>query len=147
MRPEVPTVALAIDIHGLSHQLHSSKLRHLGLHSAMRELCAQMSRQHGIEVNLIANPMPENISQDRALCLYRVTQDALKNAVKHSGAPRIEVELAAEDGLRRMLVRDDGQGFDVNHYHPGLELASMRERLRMIGGVLDVRSAPREQKS
>jgi|SRR6516225_9367020 len=108
----------------------------------MRELCSQMSRRHGIEVNLIANPMPENASQDRALCLYRVVQDALKNAVKRSGAPGIEVELAAEDGLLQMLVRDEGQGFDANHYHPGHGLASMRERLRVIGGVLEVSSAP-----
>ena len=81
---------LATDIHGLSHQLHSSKLKHLGLKAALRELCAQVSRQHGVDVNLEAETIPGELSEERALCLYRVAQEALNNAVKHSGSPTIE---------------------------------------------------------
>ena len=78
---------LARDIHGLSHQLHSSKLKHLGLKSALRELCVQVAKQHGVEVNLHAGAIPGEISEERALCLYRVAQEALNNAVKHKKPP------------------------------------------------------------
>ena len=133
---------LATDIHALSHQLHSSKLQHLGLKSALRELCSQMSRQHSIEVELFAEKVPWAVTEERSLCLYRVAQEALKNAAKHSGSAKIEVELGVEHGLLQLKVRDDGQGFDVNNYEPGLGLASMRERMRMVGGTLEIHSIP-----
>jgi PAS domain S-box-containing protein len=133
---------LASDIHGLSHQLHSSKLQHLGLKSALRELCVQMSEQHGIDVELVVGRMSWMITEEQSLCLYRVAQEALKNAVKHSGSGKIEVELQAQNGMLQMTVRDYGQGFDVNKYEPGLGLASMRERMRMVGGTLEIHSTP-----
>jgi len=131
---------LATDIHGLSHQLHSSKLQHLGLRAALRELCAQVSRQHGVTVNLQAGIIPGEIPEERALCLYRVAQEALNNAVKHSGSPTIEVELTAVVNTLKLKVRDHGAGFDVNHHAAGVGLASMRERIRMAAGRLQISS-------
>jgi signal transduction histidine kinase/ABC-type uncharacterized transport system substrate-binding protein len=133
---------LATDIHGLSHQLHSSKLKHLGLQAALRELCAQVSRQHGVEVNLQAESIPGEISEERALCLYRVAQEALNNAVKHSGSATIDVELRAVLNMLRLKVKDHGSGFDVKHHEAGVGLASMRERIRMAAGKLQVNSKP-----
>lgn len=133
---------LATDIHGLSHQLHSSKLQHLGLKSALRELCLQMSRQHAIEVELFTGSVPWVVTEERSLCLYRVAQEALKNAAKHSGSTKIQVELELHHSLLQLRVRDNGQGFDVNNYEPGLGLASMRERMRMVGGSLEIHSTP-----
>ncbi len=135
---------LATDIHGLSHQLHSSKLKHLGLKAALRELCAQVSRQHGVEVNLEAETIPGELSEERALCLYRVAQEALNNAVKHSGSPSIELELVPVVNMLQLRVKDHGLGFDVNHYAAGVGLASMRERIRMAGGKLHILSKPGE---
>ena len=133
---------LATDIHGLSHQLHSTKLKHLGLAAALRELCVQVSRQHGMEVKLQIGTIAGELTEERALCLYRVAQEALQNAAKHSGATVIQVELASSEAMLRMKIKDDGCGFDVNHYQPGLGLASMRERLRMASGKLQVNSRP-----
>ena len=133
---------LATDIHGLSHQLHSSKLKHLGLKAALRELCAQVSRQHGMEVNLQAGTIPGEVSEERALCLYRVAQEALNNAVKHSGSARVEVELNAVASVLQLKVKDHGMGFDVNHHAAGVGLASMRERIRMAAGKLQIISKP-----
>jgi PAS domain S-box-containing protein len=133
--------SLATDIHGLSHQLHSSKLQHLGLKSALRELCSQMSRQHAIEVELFTGSAPWVVTAEKSLCLYRVAQEALKNAAKHSGSTKIAVELESQHGFLQLRVRDNGQGFDVNNYEPGLGLASMRERMRMVGGTLEIHSA------
>jgi PAS domain S-box-containing protein len=132
---------LATDIHGLSHQLHSSKLQHLGLKSALRELCVQMSRQHTIEVELFASNTPWVVTAEKSLCLYRVAQEALKNAAKHSGGSMIKVELEAQHGSLQLKVSDNGKGFDVNNYEPGLGLASMRERMRMVGGTLEIHSS------
>lgn len=133
---------LATDIHALSHQLHSSKLKHLGLKSALRELCARVSRQHGIEVRLNAGAIPGELSEERALCLYRVAQEALNNAVKHSGSAVIEVELAALLSTLRLTVTDHGTGFDVHHHAAGVGLASMRERTRMVAGKFHISSTP-----
>ncbi len=133
---------LASDIHGLSHQLHSSKLQHLGLKAALRELCLQMSKQHGIDVDLSAEGIPWNVTEERSLCLYRVAQEALKNAAKHSGSAKIDVELEARHGVLQMKVKDYGRGFDLNNYEAGLGIASMRERMRMVGGVLEIHSRP-----
>jgi len=133
---------LASDIHGLSHQLHSSKLRRLGLKAALRELCAQVSRQHGIEVTLQAGTIPGEVSEERALCLYRVAQEALNNAVKHSGSAKVDVELQAALNMLQLKVKDYGTGFDVNHHPTGVGLASMRERIRMAAGRLQIVSKP-----
>ena len=132
---------LATDIHGLSHQLHSSKLQHLGLKSALRELCTQMSRQHAIDVELFTGSAPWVVTSEKSLCLYRVAQEALKNAAKHSGSPKIYVQLEAQHGFLQLKIKDYGRGFDVNNYEPGLGLASMRERMRMVGGTLEIHSA------
>jgi len=82
------------------------------------------------------------VTEERSLCLYRVAQEALKNAAKHSGSAKIQVELEVHHGLLELKVRDKGQGFDVNNYEPGLGLASMRERMRMVGGTLEIHSTP-----
>jgi PAS domain S-box-containing protein len=133
---------LATDVHGLAYQLHSSKLKHLGLKAALRELCEQVSRQHGVEVSLQARTIPGEVSEERALCLYRVAQEALNNAVKHSGSSMIAVELAPNLNMLRLSVKDYGTGFDVNHYSAGVGLASMRERIRMAAGKLQISSKP-----
>jgi signal transduction histidine kinase/ABC-type uncharacterized transport system substrate-binding protein len=131
---------LSTDIHGLSHRLHCSKLKHLGLKAALTELCAQVARQHGVEVNLRAEAIPGELFEERALCLYRVAQEALNNAVKHSGSATIEVELAPKLNVLQLKVKDHGSGFDVNRYAAGVGLASMRERIRMVAGKLQISS-------
>jgi PAS domain S-box-containing protein len=133
---------LAADIHNLSHQLHSAKLKNLGLLPALRDLCGQASRQHHVEVELSAeenvSPLPEEVD----LCLFRVAQEALKNAIKHSGSARIFIAVKAVADAIRMDIRDFGIGFDPSTISQGLGLASMRERLRMVGGELILQSAP-----
>jgi PAS domain S-box-containing protein len=140
----VEATQLASDIHGLSHQLHSSKLRHLGLKAALRELCAQVSRQHGIEVNLQTGTIAGEPSEDRALCLYRVAQEALNNAVKHSGSRTIEVGLDSTINVLRLKVKDHGTGFNLNDHPHGVGLASIRERVRMAAGKVQISSKPGE---
>ena len=133
---------LAKDMHDLSHRLHSSKLQYIGLKAALAELCHQISKQHQIEVDLQVTDFTTPVPDDLALCFYRVAQEALHNAAKHSRAQHVVVQLSGRAAVLFMLITDDGQGFDQNEASLGLGLASMRERLQMIGGKLWLLSKP-----
>lgn len=129
------------DIHELSHELHSTKLQHLGLKSALHELCHKISAQRSIGIDLEARE-PVLLDPDVQLCLYRVAQEALSNVLKHSGSGRVTVRLGQDDRLVRLQITDAGVGFDASVATTGVGLASMRERLRIVGGVLLVNSLP-----
>ena len=133
---------LSGDIHNLSHRLHSSKLQLLGLKAALKEVCRQVSRQHNIEIQLEASELPLKLPDDLSLCFYRVAQEALNNAVKHSHSRRIEVNLGDSGGHVWMRIKDFGVGFDPSARGNGIGLAAMRERLRLVSGSLHVRSSP-----
>jgi signal transduction histidine kinase len=135
---------LATDVHNMSHQLHSTKLRHLGLCPALKEVCQRLSSQHHIAINLRTGPLPEPLPEQTSFCLYRVAQEALMNAVKHSGASRVDVSLDCAGEFLRMSIRDYGIGFDPSDQRKGLGLVTMHERLRMIGGVLRLNSVAGE---
>lgn len=131
---------LAEDVHNLSHRLHSSKLQHLGLPAALREVCRQIGGQHHVEIDLrTTNPCP-SLSDDVSLCFYRVAQEALNNAVKHSRSKRIEVHLGSARERVWLQVKDFGVGFNPAIKATGLGLATMQERLRMVGGKLSIKS-------
>jgi PAS domain S-box-containing protein len=138
------TQEISGDIQHLSHQLHSSKLQHLGLAAAMRGLCREFSKQHKIEVDCAVQDLPRPLSADAALCLFRVAQEALHNIAKHSGARKVRVELGAEADQVRLKVSDDGVGFDLHgeKSHSGLGLVSMSERMRLVSGELATWSRP-----
>jgi signal transduction histidine kinase len=133
---------IAGDVHNLSHRLHSSKLRLLGLKAALKEVCGQVSHQHNIDIDLQSSELPSGLSDDLSLCFYRVAQEALNNAVKHSHSTRIEVKLGNSGGRVWMRIKDFGVGFDANARANGIGLAAMRERLRMVGGSLQIESNP-----
>jgi signal transduction histidine kinase len=130
------------DVHDLSHRLHSSKLRLLGLKAALKEVCQQVSRQHNLDIQLQAGELPSELPDDLSLCFYRVAQEALNNAVKHSHSTRVEVKLGDSGGQAWMRIKDFGVGFDSTARANGIGLAAMRERLRMVGGSLRVKSSP-----
>jgi signal transduction histidine kinase len=134
---------LCSGVHDLSHQLHPSKLEQLGLVAALGSLCKELTRTHGLPIEFRHRGVPGVLTDDVALSLYRVAQEALGNAIKHSGAGRAEVELAGAPGEVRMRVSDDGSGFDpAAAGQEGLGLVSMRERLRFVGGEIAFGAGP-----
>jgi len=138
------TQEISFDLHSLSHQLHSSRLEHVGLGSALRGLCEEISEKYRIEVEFAESVHDSKIPKDAALCLFRITQEALGNMVKHSGAKQAQVELSAARNEVVLRIVDAGVGFDVGLRDPtvGIGLVSMRERLRLVGGKLSIQSAP-----
>jgi signal transduction histidine kinase len=132
------------DVHNLSHRLHSSKLEHLGLKAAIKDLCQEIAKRHGLQINLEAQIAQDGLSGDVPLCFYRVAQEALSNVVKHSDATRAQVSLTQPPGALRMRVQDWGRGFKPADVAAGLGLTAMQERLRGIGGRLSIESRPGE---
>jgi PAS domain S-box-containing protein len=137
---------LSSDIHRLSHQLHSSTLHHAGLLAAAKSLCHETGKQHRIQIDFVHQEMPEEISPEVALCLFRTLQEALNNIVKHSSASHAHVEFVGTSSRIRMRIVDAGVGFDPSSWgsQEGLGLLSMRERLRLVGGTIVLRSRPME---
>ena len=132
---------VATGIRDVSRQLHSNTLRILGLRAALNKLCRQASEKHGITAKVDASEDPV-LTHDAKLCLYRVAQEAVSNAVRHGRAEKIIIELRCDSGLVRMRIKDSGIGFDPGAVSSGLGLISMQERVRMLGGELVVKSIP-----
>jgi signal transduction histidine kinase len=137
-------VRLSEDIHALSYQLHPSIVEDLGLVAALRAECERFTRQESIPTDATLCEVPEPVPSETALCLVRVTQEALRNVGRHAGACKVDVSLQRLDGGLQLAVRDDGIGFKPAFQEgtPHLGLASMRERLQFLGGELDIDTAP-----
>jgi PAS domain S-box-containing protein len=134
---------LAMDIQTLSDRLHSSKLEYLGLAAAAASFCKELSNQKKVEIQFASERMPERLPQNVSLCLFRVLQGALQNALSHSGSQRVEVLLrGGGSGEVYLTVRDSGIGFDVDNAanEPRLGLAIMKERMKLVNGEFSVQS-------
>jgi PAS domain S-box-containing protein len=136
------TDQLATDVQAISHGLHSSKLEYLGIVSAMQGFCREFSEKQQIEIDFKASDLPDAVSPETSICLFRVLQEALHNAAKHSGVRHFQVELSQASGEIQLTVTDHGAGFDPQSALNGcgLGLTSMQERLRLINGRLSIKS-------
>jgi PAS domain S-box-containing protein len=137
------TIELSNDVQALSHDLHSSKLEYLGVVAGMKSWCKEFAERQRIEFDCktaVSSPLPPEIG----LSLFRVLQEALNNAVKHSGVKRVEVQLREDSGEIHLVIRDFGRGFDVEaaSQGKGLGLTSMRERVRLVKGTISIESKP-----
>lgn len=136
--------ALSSEVHRLSHDLHPAKLEQLGLGSAVRGFCKEFARAQHIAIDFVERDVPRVLPGDAALSLYRITQETLNNVVKHSGATAARVEMTRSEGEIRLVVTDDGEGFDpvAATRNGSLGLVSMNERARFAGGSLFIESQP-----
>ena len=126
------------DIQALTHRLHSSKLEYLGLEAASAGFCRELSELKGVEIDFHSESVPKDLPKDVSLCLFRVLQEALQNAVKHSGGRHFQVSLCDGTNEVTLTVRDSGVGFNLGQTmdRRGLGLSSMTERLKLVGGKL-----------
>jgi PAS domain S-box-containing protein len=135
---------IAGDVQSLSHQLHSSRLDYLGIVAAIRGFCGELAKQHEVNIAFSETDVPANLPTDVSLCLFRVAQEALHNALKYSGVRQFTVELSGMEGGVQLVVSDAGAGFDVQAAKKkgGLGLVSMQERIRLVHGSFAVESQP-----
>jgi PAS domain S-box-containing protein len=139
LRSEVAEISS--DVQALSHELHSSKLEYLGAVTGMKSWCKEFAERQKIEVDFstdVAHPLPFEIG----ICLFRVLQEALHNAVKHSEVKQVDVQLAESSNELLLTISDLGVGFDLEEAKRGrgLGLTSMQERVRLVKGTMTIES-------
>jgi signal transduction histidine kinase len=133
---------IATDIHRISRTLHPAKLETLGLVAAVGGICQELWHRHGFRVRFTHSAVPPALPSDVALCLYRVVQEALRNAMNHSGVPEADVHLSGEGARLLLRIADTGGGFGRGaSTGVGLGLMTMDERVKSIGGRLIVDTA------
>jgi signal transduction histidine kinase len=135
---------LGRDIQALSHHLHSSKLEYLGLMTAAASFCKELSEEHKVEVEFHSENIPKHLPWEIALCFYRVLQESLQNALKHSGSKQFQVWLKGTPSEIELTVSDSGVGFDPEEAlrGHGLGLTSMKERMKLVQGELFIDTQP-----
>jgi PAS domain S-box-containing protein len=140
---EQMTEDISSRVYALSQQLYSSIPDSLGLTKGMKSWCREFGKRQKMEIAFKSHDLPR-LPQEISLCLFRVLQEALNNAAKHSGVKRIEVQLAEKSGELHLIVTDSGRGFDIEAARQGrgLGLTSMQERVRLVGGTIAIESKP-----
>ena len=132
------------ELHRLSHELHPAWLEQLGLAASLRRICSELSDAGGMTILLEIEEVPTVLTNEVALAVYRIAQEALHNIVKHSGARNATVRLEADRDDIVLSVTDDGQGFDplAERAMNGVGLISMRERAGQVDGQMTLTSKP-----
>jgi signal transduction histidine kinase len=135
---------ISTDIHRMSYELHPSKLDHLGLVPALRSFCRELSVSRRVHVDFTYSGFPVDLTPEKTLCIFRVAQETLQNAARHSGSPTISIHLAKTPESIELVVTDRGCGFDVNSREMtgGLGFTSIRERIRAVDGRMQISSNP-----
>jgi signal transduction histidine kinase len=139
------TFGLADEIRHLSHELHPSILQQAGLVASLAEVCNTFEKSHRIAVIFDATADISLLDTEAALCLYRVTQEALRNVAKHAEARRVTVTLTATTDRVHLSIGDDGKGFELGASRGragGLGLVSIDERVRLLRGSMAIATAP-----
>jgi PAS domain S-box-containing protein len=131
---------LGIDVQALSHRLHSSKLKYLGLTAAATAFCREFSERKRVQIDFQCDSVPRTLPDEVSLCLFRVLQEALQNASKHSGSQHYQVSIKYTANEIALTVSDWGVGFDptLAMQGRGLGITSMRERLKLVDGELSI---------
>lgn len=136
-------VHLAQDVHLIAYQLHPSVLDDLRLPLALQAFISEWAGQHKMTVKFTQSKLPDVIPNNVASCLYRVTQEGLRNVFRHAGTSEVAVHLAVSKNGLLLSIKDRGAGLPPSNggrKHRGLGILSMRERLRLVNGTLSIRS-------
>lgn len=134
--------SLSDDVSIISHQFHPVVLEDLGLESALRDLCAEFQRIHKMEISVSCDALQRKLSAPVSTALYRIAQEALRNASQHAPDAPVSLALTESEGGVRLVIEDCGPGFPLDAPRQGgaLGLISMRERARMAMGTFSIRT-------
>jgi PAS domain S-box-containing protein len=138
-------VDISTDVQMMSHELHSAKLSYLGIAVAMKGFCREFGEHYKVEIDFDSRGLPRQLPPDVSLCLFRVLQEALHNAAKHSEVKGFDVQLWGTSGDVHLTISDLGSGFDTEAAMrgQGLGITSMQERLKLVKGELTITSQPK----
>ncbi len=141
---EAQASEMSTDVHTLSHELHSRNLEYLGIVSAVKSFCKEYGDKYKANVNFAHEGVPANVPKEISVCLFRVLQESLQNALKHSEVRHFDVRLEGSSEEIHLTVRDSGVGFDPESTKNtrGLGLISMRERVNIVKGTFVITASP-----
>ncbi len=137
--------AVSDDVRRMAYRFHPSILDDLGLIKAVRRLIDDFSASTEVQAIYVHHDPVSSVPTDLATCVYRIAQESLNNVARHAKATEVEVELICDEGMITLSVRDNGVGFDALQASQGrgrLGLLSMKERVRLVRGNLNVSSSP-----
>lgn len=136
------TAQISSDLDTMACELHSPNLEYLGILDALRNLCRDFAVQHMVKIDFTHDDIPQPVSHEVTLCLFRILQEALRNAARHSSVRHFEVKLGYTSNELHLVVTDQGIGFDTDAamIKGGLGLLSMRERVRLVHGTIEIES-------
>jgi PAS domain S-box-containing protein len=139
---EAKASEISTEVSAITHELHSPKLELLGIVAAMKGFCEEMETHHNIAVDFRSSGVSRDLPRNISLCLFRIFQEAVRNAAKHSGVDRIKAELAGTANEIILIVSDCGKGFRLDEAQSsrGLGLVSMRERVSLVNGTISIES-------
>jgi len=136
---------LSKDLRQITHQLHPAVLEHLGLISALRSLCDEITRSSGVRVWFRMEQEMGQVRPEISICLYRITQEALRNICRHSGAGEAWVSIGRSQSSIQLSIIDKGVGFVRDATRTtGLGLVSMEERVLIVRGQIQIKSSPED---
>jgi two-component system sensor histidine kinase UhpB len=136
---------LLSQVRQISLDLRPLMLDDLGLVPALRSLLDQQGRRASVAVRFSAENIPENLDPEIQTTCFRIAQEAITNELRHANATQIDVDLRCENGKLRLLIRDNGIGFDVESVRAqtiGLGLIGIKERAALVGGRAKIISSP-----
>jgi signal transduction histidine kinase len=138
------SLEILTDVKALAHELYSPRLEYLGIPAVMSSFCRDFGEQKRVEIGFRSDGLPSSLQPNISLCLFRVLQEALHNAVQHSGVRQFDVQLNGTSEEIHLTVSDCGVGFNVGTTKTsrGLGLNHMRERLKLAKGSLCIDSQP-----
>ena len=139
------TSEILTDVKAAAHELYSPRLEYLGLAGVMSSFCREFGAQKRAEIEFKSDDLPRHVPPDITLCLFRVLQEAVHNAVQHSGVRQFDVRLWATSDEIHLKVNDCGAGFDLDTASKagGLGLHRMQERLKLVKGSVSIDSQPK----
>jgi PAS domain S-box-containing protein len=155
LRIEVANAKLSLEkamqeVRRISRNLRPSELDDLGVIPAVRSMCEEFKEVTKIDVDLKFSRLPETLSPEIEVTMYRIIQEALNNTAKHSEASRLSIHCAKDRSSLTIRIKDNGKGFDQHDpamnapENSGTGLLNMKERAAFIGGTVSIRSSPRK---
>jgi signal transduction histidine kinase len=138
------SLEILTDVKALAHELYSPRLEYLGIAVVMRSFCRDFAEQKRVEIDFRSDGLPSSLQPNITLCLFRILQEALHNAVQHSGVRQVHVQLSGTSEEIQLRVSDCGVGFNLETTKTsrGLGLNHMQERLKLVKGSLSIDSQP-----
>ncbi|MDP1675293.1 MAG: two-component regulator propeller domain-containing protein [Bacteroidota bacterium] len=130
------------DVRKISYNLHPLQIDEVGITTAIESMLKRIATLIDNKLSFTIENIDGILSEEKRIHFYRIIQETLNNAIKHSSAETIEVIVVKEEGSIRAVIKDDGKGFDSKIKGEGYGMRSLNERIKILGGKFTIESSP-----